>query len=420
MKLVILSNEQSSFECCDRKISHIRRFDFRHDVMPVSTIRFPLRNQIATRDESGCNLRPIYFDPNCASPVKVVRNEICPRRRGTPFLILVGIEVIEIEEAYSTEEANVGVVLSSPGRAETFRIRNLRFRDDGTTLKNGLIPSWVRRVPQASAKYKSVMSAVYSWGQCEGLIPRGEHFNPCRYVKGREFSKVTDYEALALEIEDMFKVLSELKQPEYELALLVATCGLRISEALGLRWRDVLWDRGLIAIRQTFVHFNMQPGAKTKLSRSRVEAPQLLLDALAAWRWETMYANDDDFVFPSVKLHGRQPRSASQLVEDYIRPAAIAAGVIRVENGVTYDRDGEVVKRFGFHNLGRHSLATFLMDEQENPAVVQAIMRHAKMDMTLYYSHSRRKAKRAAQEKVLQHLLPEEMREPMREPVIIH
>jgi len=38
------------------------------------------------------------------------------------------------------------------------------------------------------------------------------------------------------------------------------------------------------------------------------------------------------------------------------------------------------VKRFGFHNLGRHSLATFLMDEQENPAVVQAIIRHAKMD----------------------------------------
>ncbi|MFZ3262966.1 MAG: site-specific integrase [Terriglobales bacterium] len=268
-------------------------------------------------------------------------------------------------------------------------------------------------------KYKTVMSGVYSWGQCEGLIPRGEEFNPCRYVKGREFSQVTGYEALALEIDDTLKVLSELKQPEYEIALLVATCGLRISEALGLRWRNVLWDRGLIAIRETFVHFNMQEGAKTKLSRSRVEAPQLLLDALAVWRQKTTYTEEEDFVFPSEKLNGEQPRSASQLVEDYIRPAAIAAGVIRVESGVTYDRDGEVVKRFGFHNLGRHSLATFLMDEQENPAVVQAIMRHAKMDMTLYYSHSRRKAKRAAQEKVLQRLIPEEMRVPMREPETI-
>jgi len=49
---------------------------------------------------------------------------------------------------------------------------------------------------------------------------------------------------------------------------------------------------------------------------------------------------------------------------------------------------GEAVKRFGFHTF-RHSLATCLMDEQENPAVVQAIMRHSKMYMTLYYSHSR-------------------------------
>jgi len=32
------------------------------------------------------------------------------------------------------------------------------------------------------------------------------------------------------------------------------------------------------------------------------------------------------------------------------------------ESVITYDRDGEVVKRFGFHVLGRHSIATFLME----------------------------------------------------------
>ena len=231
-------------------------------------------------------------------------------------------------------------------------------------------------------------------------------------MKGREFSQVSTDEALALDPEDIFAILSYLPQPVYELGLMIATCGLRISEPLGLKWRNILWDRGLIAIKQAFVHFNVQEGAKTKLSRSRVEAPKLLLDCLDAWRKETMYAGEEDFVFPSVKLDGTQPRgrSGSMLVEDYIRPAAIKAGAIRVENGITYDRDGEVVKRFGFHNLGRHSLATFLMEEQENPAVVQAIMRHAKMDMTLYYSHSTRKAKRAAQEKMLQHLVPAEMR----------
>jgi site-specific recombinase XerD len=68
----------------------------------------------------------------------------------------------------------------------------------------------------------------------------------------------------------------------------------------------------------------------------------------------------------------------------------------------------------GFHNLERHSLATFLMDEQENPAVVQAIMRHAKMDMTLYYSHSSKKAKRAAVENYAQRIAPKSMRVQMR------
>jgi integrase len=140
----------------------------------------------------------------------------------------------------------------------------------------------------------------------------------------------------------------------------------------------------------------------------------------------TMYADDDDFVFPSEKLDGKQPRSDSMLVEDYLRAAAIAAGVIVEKDGISYDRDGEIVKRFGFHVLGRHSVATFLMDEQENPAVVQPVMRHAKMDMTLYYSHSRRKAERAAQEKVILKLVPEvhsfqneETREPMRVPQIV-
>jgi integrase len=97
------------------------------------------------------------------------------------------------------------------------------------------------------------------------------------------------------------------------------------------------------------------------------------------------------------------------------------SGVIREEDDITYGPEGEAVKRFGFHTF-RHSLATCLMDEQENPAVVQAIMRHSKMDMTLYYSHSQRSAKRAAQERVLQRLVvpaAPEMRVPMRVPETI-
>jgi integrase len=93
---------------------------------------------------------------------------------------------------------------------------------------------------------------------------------------------------------------------------------------------------------------------------------------------------------------------------------AAIAGILIERDGKTYSKDGDLVKRFGFHNLGRHSLATFLMDEQENPAVVQAIMRHAKMDMTLYYSHSSKRAKRAAVENYARRIAPESVRVQMR------
>jgi hypothetical protein len=46
------------------------------------------------------------------------------------------------------------------------------------------------------------------------------------------------------------------------------------------------------------------------------------------------------------------------------------------------------------------------MDEQANPAVIQAIMRHSRMDMTLYYAHSSKKQKRAALDNYAQHFVP--------------
>ena len=120
-------------------------------------------------------------------------------------------------------------------------------------------------------KYRGQMSHVYEWAKSEELIPEFVHringivsSNPCTRVKGPEFSQQTDYEALALEVEDTIKLLSEIKgrNGEYEIAFLVATCGFRISEALGLQWRDILWDKGYARIRQMYVHSTVQEGRK--------------------------------------------------------------------------------------------------------------------------------------------------------------
>ena len=53
----------------------------------------------------------------------------------------------------------------------------------------------------------------------------------------------------------------------------------------------------------------------------------------------------------------------------------------------------------------RHSLCSFLMAEGENPAVIQATLRHTRLDMTMYCAHSRKKLRLEAQSRVLEAVL---------------
>jgi integrase len=77
----------------------------------------------------------------------------------------------------------------------------------------------------------------------------------------------------------------------------------------------------------------------------------ILAQNLRDWHNETPYANDSDFVFPSLRGSGKLPVCASVLVADHLRPAGIKAGV-QIAKG----------QRFGFHNL-RHSLSNWLVNK---------------------------------------------------------
>ena len=69
------------------------------------------------------------------------------------------------------------------------------------------------------------------------------------------------------------------------------------------------------------------------------------------------------------------------IVQDYVRPAAVAAGVIP-----------EDCPRFGFHNL-RHGLSTFLIENGHDPVVVQRMLRQSHVDMTMHYVHNQPQGK---------------------------
>jgi integrase len=89
-------------------------------------------------------------------------------------------------------------------------------------------------------------------------------------------------------------------------------------------------------------------------------------------------------VFPFFRLKGRTPRVANMLVQDYLHPAAIKAGVLASRTG----HKGRLVdndpRRFGFHYL-RQSLASFLIRIKTDPKTVQTLLRHSDAKLTLQF-----------------------------------
>jgi hypothetical protein len=75
----------------------------------------------------------------------------------------------------------------------------------------------------------------------------------------------------------------------------------------------------------------------------------MLAALLLEWRRQSPYPKGDDWVFPSLKLKGAKPRSASLAAQDYLCPAAVYAGFI----------DAGSSKRVGWRNLS-HPLSGFL------------------------------------------------------------
>ena len=100
-------------------------------------------------------------------------------------------------------------------------------------------------------------------------------------------------------------------------------------------------------------------------------------------------------VFPSFRLKGKKPLSASIMAQKYLRPAAVKAGVIKEDERV----------RFGFHNF-RHSLASALVKLKCDPKTVQGILRHEDVRTTMQlYAQSDQESKLEAQGKFLELLL---------------
>jgi integrase len=152
------------------------------------------------------------------------------------------------------------------------------------------------------------------------------------------------------------------------IVLSAAMSGLRQSELLGQRWRDVDWTAQRLRVRNTYVRGEHSGDGKSDLSTSRsVPMASRLAAELDRWSQRTSYVADDDLVFAHPQTG--KPVDRSKLIK-YFKTACVDASVRPIR----------------FHDL-RHTFGTRLVASGTPLRAVQEFLGHADAKTTQIYTH---------------------------------
>ena len=169
--------------------------------------------------------------------------------------------------------------------------------------------------------------------------------------------------------------------PWYVLFLAAIVTGMRPGELLGLQWKDIDWSKGTAVVRRALVRRDDQSWSfeepKTARSRRTIPLTASLIKALQTQHAEQAaarlaagpkYANHD-LVFAN--LHG-EPLVERNVVRHHFKPILVRAGL---------------PASLRLYDL-RHTCATLLLAQGENPKIVSERLGHASITLTLdTYSH---------------------------------
>jgi integrase len=181
-------------------------------------------------------------------------------------------------------------------------------------------------------------------------------------------------------------LLAELENPAHLLVFLTAATGLRVFEAMGLKWADVDPAAGELRLVRAIVHQHLGD-MKTETSQKPVPMAGALAAEFREWRNITVYSGSEDWIFASPKMKGKQPYWPETLMKCFVRPALNRLGI---------------TKRIGWHTF-RRTLATLLRSTADDVKTAQELMRHANSRPTLdVYAQGLMPAKRSAHQKVVE------------------
>lgn len=205
------------------------------------------------------------------------------------------------------------------------------------------------------------------------LIPR----NVCDLVTPPTGKR---YEAQPLTPEQAQRLLDAARKHKLETLLTVAVVtGMRRGELLGLHWQDIDFNEGCLYVRRSVVRMGklgmIAAEPKTRQSRRKIALPAFVLDSLKEYRaYQQMLREQAGAQWEEKGIVFCNERGG------YLAESTLQGSFKRL------------LKRAGlpdirFHDL-RHSAASFLAKLGVHPKVVQEILGHSNISMTMdIYSH---------------------------------
>lgn len=278
------------------------------------------------------------------------------------------------------------------------RVRERTYEDYTQYLKRYIRPK-IGKVELSKLKPLDIQ-AIYSGMLEQGLSPRTVRFahsvlssalkqavkwqilpmNPATMVN---LPKNQSKEMLTLTPDESRKFLKVAKKDKWFVVFMLAIAtGMRPEEYLGLHWKDIDFEKGTLTIQRVLVWRRKGGGwtledPKTTKSRRTIPLPSSVVTELKKHQKKQNKAKKElgnayqgfDFVFATAK---GTPLLNSNLMRRHFKPLLKAA---------------ELPEEIRLYDL-RHTCATLLLSEEENPKVVSERLGHSTIVLTLdTYSH---------------------------------
>ncbi len=223
---------------------------------------------------------------------------------------------------------------------------------------------WLRELPlspKSKTHVRSLMHGLVEFAMWSGLLDISR--NPISLVQNIGATRRVR-KARSLTAEQFQALLKELHEPFATMALLCVCLGLRISEALALRWADVDWLGSRLSVRRGIVE-QVVADVKTEGSARAFNLTGQMLERLKSCKQRSDFSGAEDWIFASPIKLGRLPYSYTGVWRELERAAEAAK-----------------VGHLGTHSF-RHTHRSWLDAVGTSVAVQQKMMRHADIRTTM-------------------------------------